>query len=66
MNLINGIKKSFDRDIKIEIVEQSRNTDEYAILDRSKLDHELVIRKIIWVIFLSIRNERKEKISSIL
>ena len=40
-------KKSFDRDIKIEIVEQSRNTDKYAILDRSKLDRELVIRKPI-------------------
>ena len=48
MNLTNGIKKSFDRGIKIEIVEQFRNTDKYAILDRSKLDRELVIRKPIW------------------
>jgi len=40
-------KKSFNKDIKIEIVEQSRNTVEYAILDRSKLDSELVIRKSI-------------------
>ena len=40
-------KKPFNKDIKIEIVKQSRNTGEYAILDRSKLDCELVIRKSI-------------------
>ena len=40
-------KKSFNKDIKIEIVQQSRNTVKYAILDRSKLDSELVIRKSI-------------------
>ena len=40
-------KKSFNKDIKIEIVEQSRDTAEYAILDRFKLDSELIIRKSI-------------------
>ena len=57
-------KKSFDRDIKIEIVEQSRNTDEYAILDRSKLDRELVIRKpILGDFFYPFGMKGKKKLS---
>ena len=57
-------KKSFDRDIKIEIVEQSRNTDEYAIIDRSKLDRELVIRKpILGDFFYPFGMKGKKKLS---
>ena len=57
-------KKSFDRDIKIEIVEQSRNTDKYAILDRSKLDRELVIRKpILGDFFYPFGMKGKKKLS---
>ena len=57
-------KKSFDRDIKIEIVEQSRNTDEYAILDRSKLDRELLIRKpILGDFFYPFGMKGKKKLS---
>ena len=40
-------KKSFNKEIKIEIVKKPKNTKDYAILNRSKLNSELVIRKSI-------------------
>lgn len=40
-------KKPFNKEIKIEIVKKPRKTKNYAILNRSKLNSELVIRKSI-------------------